>query len=1056
MMMNSHQRLSASQDPFEDTACAPRAEDRRRRRRREARGCSLQRLLAIVSLTLGLGLGLGGSAQAALHFTEASVSLDDPPLIDADGNPLLNPDDTFVPSPFNRQAGAHPDLTLRFQLPLDGNNKPLEAVRDIDLDFPQGLVGNPTAVPECPAEKISNADNFSDCPADTQIGYAELDLRVVNGGGSGQKVAVFNLTHGDDEPARFGFNYSGVVGLIRGRVRPNDYGISGGSFSISQSVGIQGVRVTLWGVPADASHDSLRQSHTIGINGPFDGPGGNYITNGSAGLLKIDTPPVPFLTSPTVCSDVPVAFKLRGDSWENPGAWDERTLTSDPSGVPFAFEGCERVPFKPSVAADTLARSADSPTGLKVDVKVPQLQDPNGIATAHVRRVRMTFPDGMSVNPSSAAGLGACSPAQIGLGSNAAPTCPASSKLGTVRVDTPVLAEPLSGDIILATQNDNPFRSLIALYIVVKGPGFYLKLPGKVDLDPSTGRLTATFDNTPQLPFSELSVDFTGGSQAALATPTRCGNYSTRTEITSWASDVPVVRDSPMTIDQNCAAKAFTPSFAAGTTNPAAGQYSPFSFTLTRSDGMPMLSQINTVLPKGMLANIASVPQCDPVPANAGFCPAASRIGSTSVLSGPGAQPLGLTGNVYLTGPYKDAPFGLSIAVNTAGQAGPFDLGVVVVRAGLYVDRNDAHVTVKSDPLPTIIQGVPLRLRQVNVTIDRDKFLFNPTSCEKQSIFGSFQALGGGSSDQAVPFQAVGCGDLNLKPTLKFALKGKKSTKDGTYPGVEATLTDPGGGSNYKQVEAKLPLALVLEPENAQALCKPEQAKAYNCPKTSIIGTATAKSVLPHDLTGPVYFVEGRRIDPKTKREKATLPNLWIPLSADGVTIDIRAKSQVDSIDRLVTTFTDLPDAPIKSFKLKINGGKHGVLVVSGKSTCDRDMGVDMRYTGQNGETKVSNLKASVEGCKAKVKSTKASSRAITLKVGNLAAGKLTVTGAGLLQRADKTLKDGPEATVIAKLTSKARATLRRQGKVTVKVSVAYKPKKGATVKLSQSVTVRR
>jgi hypothetical protein len=525
-------------------------------------------------------------------------------------------------------------------------------------------------------------------------------------------------------------------------------------------------------------------------------------------------------------------------------------------------------------------------------------------------------------------------------------------------------------------------------------------------------------------------------------------------EITSWASDTPVSLDSPTRIDQNCAAKAFTPSFTAGTTNKQAGQFSPFTFALTRQDGMPFLSRIDMALPKGLLADIASVQQCAAAPAAAGSCPIGSKIGTTSALSGPGAQPLALTGNVYLTGPYKDAPFGLSIAVPTAGQAGPFDLGVVVVRAGIYIDRTDAHATVRSDPLPTIIQGIPLRLRQVGVNIDRPKFMLNPTNCDQKTIFGSFGALGGATSDQTQAFQVGGCGDLDLKPKLALKLTGKKSTKDGTSPGVEATLTDPGGGSNYSKVEAKLPLALVLEPKNAQTLCKPEQAAAYNCPKTSIVGTATARSVLPHELSGPVYFVEGRR-KTKTGRTVSSLPDLWIPLSADGVTIDVRASSQVDSSDRLVTTFHDLPDAPIKTFKLKINGGKHGILVVVGKSTCDRDMAFDLRYGGQNGETKVATSKPKIDGCKPSVKSTKTTKKSVTVKVGNLAAGKLTLTGGGMLSRTTKTLKAGPEATLTAKLTSKARAALSRHGKVTVRVSVAYKPKAGKTVKLSQRVTVK-
>ena len=671
-----------------------------------------------------------------------------------------------------------------------------------------------------------------------------------------------------------------------------------------------------------------------------------------------------------------MSFVARGDTWEHLGVFDTRNLTTDSEGTPLAFEGCERLAFQPTIDVLPLSSVADAPTGLTVDLKVPQADDPDGLATAHVRKVAMTFPPGMSVSPSSAAGLGACSPAQIGLGTNDTPTCPDSSKLAKVTIDTPLLEEPLTGDVILATQNDNPFRSLIAMYIVVKGPGFYVKLPGKVDLDQTTGQLTATFDNTPQLPFSRMLVQFPGGSQAALATPIQCGSYATRVELTSWASSTPVVRNAPMTINENCGPKPFAPSFSAGTTNPLAGQFSSFVFALTRSDGMPYLQRVETALPKGMLADISKVPQCDPGPANAGACPAASRIGTVAAQSGPGGQPLALTGTVSLTGPYKDAPFGLSIAVPTAGQAGPFDLGVVVVRAGLYVDRKDAHVTVKSDPLPTIIQGIPLRMRQIRLTIDREKFLFNPTSCATQSIFGSFGALGGGgASDQKLAFRPGGCRGLDLKETFKFKLRGSRSTKDGTSPGLEASVTQAPGGTNLGKVEAKLPLALVLEPKNAQALCKPEQAKAFNCPKSSIVGSVTARSVLPHELKGPVYFVEGRRTT-KTGRVVPTLPNLWIPLSADGVTIDLNAKSQVDSIDRLVTTFSEIPDAPIKSVRLKINGGKHGILVVAGKSTCKRDMTFDLRITGQNGLVQTKTAKPTIDGCKkAKAKKTKKATR---------------------------------------------------------------------------------
>jgi hypothetical protein len=1026
---------------------------------------TVRRLMGVVPALLVVLLA-AGPARADLQFDSVGMSINEPPRMHSQldtnpGSPTflqqiqrpdVNSDGTFVDPLFDRQAGGHPDLSVFFKVHTGSDGVPSEAVRDVDVDLPDGLVGNPTGIPTCSPAKLVNKPEAggADCGVGTQVGVAEI-AAWASGGLTHVKVGVFNLSHGPDVPAVFGFNFTNVVGIITARVRPGDYGISSGSFSISQAEAVESVRLTLWGVPADPSHDTLRQGppHPLQL-----GPG-ELFNAPQTTALSTEAPRVPFLTSPPRCTDEPLAFTIRGDSWEHPGAFDTRKVSADEDGTPFAFDGCENVPFQPSVDVRPLAHAADGPTGLNVDLRVPQPQDPDGIASAHVRRVKVTFPEGVSVSPSSAAGLGACSPAEIGLGSNDSPSCPASSKLGTITVDTPLLADPLVGDVILAKQNDNPFGSLIAMYIAIKGPGFYLKLPGKIDLDPVTGRVSAVFDNTPQLPFSRMRVDFNGGSQAPLATPTACGTYSTHVDVTSWTSDVPVGLDSPMTVDQNCTPKPFAPSFAAGTSNPLAGQFSPFSFSLTRPDGMAFFSQITTALPSGLLADIGSVPQCDAAAAAAGSCPVESRIGATSVLSGPGAQPLGLTGNVYLTGPYKDAPFGLSIAVPTAGQAGPFDLGVVVVRAGIYVDRK-AHVTVKSDPLPTIIDGIPLRLRQVNVSIDRPNFTFNPTSCAKQSIFGSFQALGGASSDQTVAFQPGGCGDLDLKQKLAFKLTGKSSTKDGSHPGVDATLSSASGGANVSKVEVKLPLSLALDPDNAQGLCKPEQRLALSCPASSIVGTATAVSVLPHPLTGPVYFVEGLR-KTASGRTVRTLPKLWIPLSGDGVTIDADADSNVDSSNRLVTTFHDIPDAPLESVRLKINGGKHGILVVSGAhGTCGPDRALDSRFTGYDGQTKVAITTAQIEGCKPTVKKTSVTSKAVTLSVENLGPGTLSLSAAGLLTRATRVIKTGSAASITAKLTAKAQSAARRHGKVTVKARLTYRPKGGQAVAVTKLVTARR
>ncbi len=984
-------------------------------------------LMAVVLLSLS-----GATARASLTFEHVGVQ-------------LTGPDGAF-----SRQAGAHPDFSFSFALPVDQNANiggeispgPLEAVHAVELDLPPGFLGNPSAIPTCSPEALASPGfGGSRCPLASQVGVAD---GVTAGVGSPTpfKVGVYNIAHGPGVPARFGLNYEGVVALIDARVRPGDYGISSGSNGISQGQAVQSVKVTFWGVPGDPSHDTSRQPPDLILVPGYP--------------IRTEAPRVPFLSSPTSCGESPALFTVRGDSWEHRGVFDTRTLSADDDGTPLVFDGCERLPFAPTADVRPLSRVADAPTGMNIDMSVPQADDPDGLSTAHVRRVVMTFPSGMSVSPSSAAGLGACAPSEINLATIEAPQCPASSKIGKVTIETPVLDEPLTGDIILAKQNDNPFRSLIAVYLAVKGPGFHVKLPGRVDLDPVTGQLTATFDNTPQVPFSALHVEFPGGSGAAFATPRTCGTYNTHVEVTSWASPTPVSLDSPMTIDQGCDAPAFAPSLAAGTTNPLAGQESPFSFTLTRADRTPYVSGVSTVLPDGLLARVGSVPQCDPVPAASGLCPAESEIGSTSVLSGPGVEPLALKGRVYLTGPYKDAPFGLSVAVPTAGQAGPFDLGSVVVRAGIYVDRK-ARVTVKSDPLPTIIQGVPLRLRRVNITIDRPHFMLNPTNCAPKSVFASFTALDAPGSDQSVPFQVGGCGDLNLEQKLKLKFTGKRSTTDGTHPGIEATLTAPDGSAKIKKAEVKLPLSIALDPNNAQALCKPEQRTALACPKSSIVGQATAVSLLRHPLTGPIYFVEGLR-KAASGRTIRTLPKLWIPLSGEGVTIDVDASSAVDSTDRLATTFDGIPDAPVTEFRLKINGGKHGILVVSGNpATCARDKTVDSRFTGHNGQVLVSKSQVSIEGCKPRVKKAKTSAKSVTLRVANLGAGKLTLSGGAMLKRASRTLKDVTEASISATLTSKARAALRRHKKLALRLTLTYRPGGGGqALTVRKTVTVRR
>jgi hypothetical protein len=890
--------------------------------------------LVVVTACLTLVAVVAPSAGANLEFESVGVNLTE--------TPKLNSEFQYPEfGPFSRQAGAHPDFVFSLALPIvpeiggEALPGPAEAAHSVEVDLPPGMVGNPSAFETCTPQQLANPGvGGARCPVGSQVGVAH-GLTAGLGQPSPFHVGLFNIAHGPNVPARFGFNYLGVVALIDARIRPGDYGISSGSATISQAQAVESVKVVLWGVPADPSHDTLRQ--------------GNDINVGSGIPVPSQAPRVPFLSSPTSCSEAPAAFTARGDSWEHLGIFDERTRTADENGTPFVFEGCEKLPFAPTVDVRPLSKVADAPTGLNVDVDVPQTaDDPDGLATAHVRKIVTRFPAGVSVSPSSAAGLGACSPSQIDLATVEAPSCPNSSKIAKVTVDSPLLEEPLSGDMILATPYDNPFDSLIAVYVAVEGPGFWIKLPGKVDLDPVTGQITATFDESPQQPFSHLHVAFPGGSQASLATAPQCGTYDSTAELTSWASPVPVPLTSPMTFDEGCTPGPNAPSFTAGTQDPQAGKYSPFEFHLTRGDRTPYLSGVTITLPGGLLANIGSVEKCFDAAAATGDCPAASEVGSTTVLSGPGAAPLKVKGHVYLTGPYKGAPYGLSIAVPTKGQAGPFDLGTVVVRAGIYVDPTDAHVTVKSDPLPTIIQGIPLRMRQVNVNIDKPDFTLNPTNCAPKKVLGSFGALGAPTSNQAVNFQALGCSDLGFKPKLSLKFKGQ--THRSAHPAVKAVLTARKGDANIGKATVLMPPTEFIDNAHISNPCTRVQFNANECPAGSILGTATAYTPLLNEpLTGPVYF--------RSNGGERELPDLVADLNGPvhltlvGFIDSVRKKGT--EISQVRTRFQNVPDAPVSKFVINLKGGDKGLLV-NNTELCKANPHAKAEFTGQNGKRSIS------------------------------------------------------------------------------------------------------
>ena len=846
------------------------------------------------------------------------------------------------------QASAHPhSATATIEFPSAGFLDPDGQPKNTIVDLPPGFIGNPAAVPtKCTFEQLDDPAGAPVCPVSSQVGTVSLRSSGTPFVGGAN---VYSMVPPPGFPALFGFRLFDAKVLLFPSVRTGgDYGVTVTGRNIQQTLAIGTVSVTFWGVPADPSHDQDRGIGAVG--GPASGQQcGEFVDPACSNAAEY--PPTAFLTTPANCSAGPLTTILKADEWARPGVFHTASFAVDTNGNPTAVTGCEKVPFNPAIDVRLDSTRADSPTGISVDLTMPQdgLANPKGLAPAPLKEARVTLPEGMTISPSAADGLQACSDAQLDVNGAGPHGCPDASKLGTVTVETPLLDEVLHGGIFVLNQRSNDPESgeMFRLAIVIENEarGIRVKLEGKVRANPQTGRLETTFDNNPQLPFSKLTVRINGGPRAPLATPATCGTHTALSQMTSW-SGASVSRSAVFNID--CpGVQGFAPAFKAGTSNPIAGSFTDFGLRIDRPDGQQYLDGVSLRMPTGIVAKLKGVVQCGDADANAGTCPAESRIGTATVGAGPGSHPFFLSSPVSLTGPYKGAPFGLSVAVRVL--AGPFDLGTVVVRQALFVDPIDAHVTVVSDPLPTIVQGVPVRLRSVQVDANRPEFVKNPTSCAPKQISGTMHssenALAGGES----PFQARSCAGLAFKPKLSLRLIGKRQRAEGKHPGLRARVTQGLDQANFKQVTTILPLSLALDPNNAQKLCEFEEGQRVQCPKESIVGRATAVTpVLNQPLSGPVYFVKNVRIDPRTGNKIRTLPTLLIPLRGE-VAIDLRANSSVKG-GRLVTTFAAVPDAPVSSFELNLNGGKHGILVAT-RNICGRQKPVaEIDADGQNGK----------------------------------------------------------------------------------------------------------
>jgi hypothetical protein len=854
------------------------------------------------------------------------------------------------------QAGSHPfEVTTTLDLNRTGQDPFQPAMpKDLHFNLPPGLIGNPHPFPQCTDEQFLRVkEEANACPGNTALGVATISIYepvVLGPKVETFVIPVFNLTPAVGEPARFSFKVYTTNVILDTAVRTGgDYGVTVSSNNVTQQVAFLASQVTFWGVPGDPVHDQSRGWECID-NGSYQHTGGGGAI-GPCNLAKQTGPP-PFLSMPTSCTGT-LQTTFSTDSWAEEGLFTmPLPALSEPS-----MDGCNRLPFEPSISVAPDGQAGSSPSGLNVAIHVPQdlLLSPSGLAESTVKDTTVTLPAGVGLNPAAGDGLQACAEGQIGLAVDVVAGCPEASKVATLEIKSPLLPNALVGEAYLAAQNANPFGSLVALYLVAEDPvsGVLIKVAGEVKPDPVTGQLVSTFNNTPQLPFEDFSLHFFGGSRAPLSTPALCGSYTTRAAIAPWSGNPPAEPSSTFNITSGPNGSPcqnplpFSPSLTAGTTSIQAGGFSPFTMTMSRPDGSQNLQAIKLKMPPGLSGTLATVKLCKEAQANAGTCGPESLIGHTTVSVGVGGNPYSVTGGqVFITEGYGGAPYGLSI-VNPA-KAGPYDLGTVVVRAKIEVDPITAVLTVTTDrtgpyKIPTILDGIPLQIQHVNVSIDRSGFTFNPTNCSPLAITGSLTSDQGSVKDLSVPFQITNCAVLAFKPKLVAKTSGKTSRKAGASLSVK--LTYPAGpyDANIAKVKVDLPRQLPSRLETLQKACpaKTFEANPAACPAASIVGHATASTpVLPVPLSGPAYFVS---------HGGEEFPELIIVLQGYGTTVHLVGSTFISKSGITSSTFKTIPDVPVGTFELNLPQGKYSALAANVNLCTTTKLSMPTQFTAQNG-----------------------------------------------------------------------------------------------------------
>jgi len=871
---------------------------------------------------------------------------------------------SYTSEPTTTQAGGHPDIATTFVLGhrLNQPSSPCfcNDPKDVILHAPTGVVANPHVVSTC---RIAEMALF-ECPADAQAGIVVLKLfaygamplwRVPTAEGQAGAFA-FALPFGISVPQYIIFNAR----------TGSDYGLDIKTIGISHLLPLDYFAPIFWGVPGAEENDIARYGPEGGAAQSFDCAGDptKALVEKNEGELRslcpftfepccsapkkaISTsiPVAPMTQNPTTCvgpltsSIDTLAYDRETDHAES--IWPETT-------------GCDQLSFDPSLGANPTTTQTDTASGLEVDLRVPQFQDPNTPSPSELRENRVTLPPGFSLNPNVADGKVACTDEQSRVGTELEAACPEFSKVGTVLLDSSALPAPISGYIYLGEPKPgNPYR----LVLTANGFGTAVKLLGSVHADPQTGQVTTVFEDLPQTPFQRFILHFFGSERGILATPTGCGTYPVESAFTPWAAELSsqkatqffVLDSGPGGSPCPNGPRPFAPAFQGGAADNTAATHTSLNLRLTRADGEQNLAAVDVALPPGLLAKLKGIPYCSQgaidTLGSSGYpgvaelassaCPTASQVGTVVSGAGAGTRPVHNTGKVYLAGPHNGAP--LSLVVVVPAVSGPYDLGNVAVRVALNVDPETAKVTAVSDPLPQILGGIPLRLRSLQVQLDRPGFVINPTNCRGSSIGATSHGTEGARSTASTHFQPANCASLDFGPKLTLGLGG--GIKRRGHPSLRAVLRAGEGEANVKRAVVTLPPNEQLDNSHIDTICTRARFAADDCPAGSVYGHAEAVSpLLDEPLRGPVYL----------RSSSNELPDLVAALDGQ---IEIDLVGRIDTVKgALRTTLQSVPDAPVSRFVLNLEGGRKGLLI-NQKNVCAAGRRAKVSLAGQNGKS---------------------------------------------------------------------------------------------------------